>query len=77
MSGYDRKSLTLSHKSKDAVTFEIEIDITGTDQWKVYRSFEVAPGEKLRHEFPAAFSAYWVRLRSSGAAIVTGEFRYE
>jgi hypothetical protein len=77
MAGYDRKSLALSHESGNAVTFGVEIDITGTGHWKPYRSFEVAPGETLRHEFPAAFSAYWVRLRSSAAAIVTGEFRYE
>lgn len=77
MAGYDKKLLTVSHSSPSAVAVRVEIDITGSGLWQPYRAFKIAPRKDLRHEFPPAFSAYWVRLKSLSTATVTAELRYE
>jgi hypothetical protein len=75
--GYDKKSLTLSHSEKQAVTFTVEADFTGTGDWRTCEKLTVPPGQPLVHEFPAAFSAYWLRLKSDHATTATATFRYE
>ena len=75
--GYDRKTLTLSHDAARPVTITVEVDITGDGDWQPCRSVAVQPGEKAAHTFPAAFSAYWVRVKSDAACRASAEFRYE
>ncbi len=75
-SGYDHKSLTLSHTGKESVTFKIEADITGTGKWGEVTSLTVKPGEKLEHKFPEAFAAYWLRITSSADTTATAQFQY-
>ncbi len=77
MAGYDRKSLTVSHDAAQTVTFDVQVDITGTDCWQTYRTLEVPPGREVHHVFPEAFGAYWVRLVSSADAVATAQLRYE
>ncbi|MEY5011893.1 MAG: hypothetical protein RLZZ253_3032, partial [Verrucomicrobiota bacterium] len=59
MTGYDRKTLTLSHHSAADVTITVEVDITGYGTWKTYRALTVPVGEKVVHQFPDDFNAYW------------------
>jgi hypothetical protein len=61
MTGYDRKSVELSHDAPDTVTIRLEADIAGTGAWTEYRSFPIAPGRVVFHEFPDAWGAYWIR----------------
>jgi hypothetical protein len=56
---------------------QIECDITGTGLWIPYQEFEVAAGERLTHEFPAAFSAYWLRVISRTDCQATAQLKYE
>ncbi len=74
--GYDHKRLTLSHAGKEAVTFKVEADFTGTGKWSEVTSLQVKPGEKLEHHFPAAFSAYWLRVTASADTKATAQFDY-
>jgi hypothetical protein len=74
--GYDHKRLTLSHASKEAVTFKIEADFTGTGVWSEVVSLAVKPGEKLEQNFPDAFGAYWLRVSASAATKATAQFEY-
>jgi hypothetical protein len=74
MTAYDEKSLTLA-TDKDA-TITAEIDLTGDGKWVAYRSFPVKAGSPLEHDFPAGFSAYWIRFKSSGDATVTAQLAY-
>jgi hypothetical protein len=55
----------------------VEVDITGTGQWVAYRAFEVGAGTDVRHEFPAAFSAYWVRVVADKDCAATAWLVYE
>jgi hypothetical protein len=77
MTGYDRKTLTLSHQSDRNVTIRIEVDIDGNGTWKNYRGFNVPPGKTVRYSFPEAFGAYWVRTVASRDAVATAQLIYE
>jgi hypothetical protein len=76
-SGYDQKRLTLSHQSKQAVTFNVQADFTGTGEFAEVTRLTVQPGQKLEHNFPDAFGAYWLRLVADQDATATATFTYE
>ena len=76
MTGYDHKSLELSHRAAAPVTMTLEADLCGDGRWTVVRDFVVQPGQTLRHEFPRAWSAYWVRMRASAACAASAQFTY-
>ena len=75
--GYDRKTLTLSHDSASSIKVRIECDITGTGLWISYREFDVPPSETVLHEFPPAFTACWLRAVSSSDCQMTAQLKYE
>jgi hypothetical protein len=77
MTGFDRKSLSLSHRGPDPVEMRMEIDLAGTGLWKECRRFRVEPGQTVDYEFPRAFQAYWVRFAMDRDAVATAQFRYE
>jgi len=77
MTGYDRKRAEFSHGSESAVTFRIEVDITGRGLWKTYDELTVEPGETRLHEFPAGFGAHWVRLSTDMNCRATAFFIYD
>ncbi|HSP42881.1 MAG TPA: hypothetical protein VLO11_08425 [Luteolibacter sp.] len=74
--GYDIKSLELSHHGKSAVTIRLEADFTGNGSWQPVRSFNVPASETLKHDFPAAFAAYWFRLVTEQDTTATAAFTY-
>ena len=71
LTGYDRKTVTLSHTTAAPVRFRVEVDLTGTGQWVNYRSFDVPAGQSLAHAFPAAYQAYWLRVVAESATTAT------
>ncbi len=75
MRGYDRKSVILRHDAEGLVRFDLEVDITGTGAWRRYRRLEVK-AERV-FEFPAEFSAYWVRARVDQDCVATVRFEYQ
>ena len=77
MTGYDRKRVDLSHDAAEAVAFTVEVDFLATGRWAVYRTFQVPPGKALRHDFPAGYSAHWVRVRADRNCRATASFLYE
>jgi hypothetical protein len=77
MTGYDRKSVVLSHAGAGPVRMSVEVDITGTGKWAAYRDFEVPAGGSVLHRFPDAFGAYWVRVVPDKDTTATAQFTYE
>ncbi len=77
MAGYDRKRLALSQTSSTAVTFRLEVDITGTGLWHVFELLEVPAGGHVEFAFPPGFEAYWVRLVPEANCRATAGFVYE
>lgn len=59
---YDKKSLKLSHNSKQSVTFTIQIDPIGHAPWMTYKKITVKPNQVFNFTFPDAFQARWVRF---------------
>ncbi|WP_145248237.1 hypothetical protein [Aeoliella mucimassa] len=76
MAGYDQKQLELSHDAATAVEFTIEVDFLGTDEWSVYDTLTVQPGESLVHSFADGYSAHWVRISSNTSTNATAWFTY-
>lgn len=74
--GYDRKILTLSHQSENAVEFAVEVDITGEGDWQEYKRFMVKPAETFTHTFEEGYNAYWVRIRSMTDTTASATFQY-
>ena len=75
MTGYDKKSLTLS--ADKAVKISVEVDITGTGLWQAWQTLEVAPGKPTEYRFPDAFNAYWVRVVADKDCTATATLQYE
>jgi hypothetical protein len=74
MTGYDKKSLTLS-ADKDA-TLTAEIDLSGRGHWVTYQTFPVKAGTPVEHAFPDGFSAYWIRFKSGEDATISAQLDY-
>lgn len=77
MTGYDRKSISLSHDADKTVQMTVEVDVSGNGDWKPYKTFEVKAGESQSHDFPAAFQAYWVRVVADADCKATAWLTYE
>ena len=76
MTGYDRKSIQLSHAADEPVEFTVQVDISGEGLWVPYRAFRVAAGQTVEHEFPEGFGAYWVRTSVDRPCRATAQLRY-
>ncbi len=76
MTGFDHKVLHLTNESDRAITLTVEVDFLGDGSWQLYDALPMAPSGYVHHEFPAAFSAHWVRLRVDAPSRVTAQFFY-
>ncbi|CAN5916749.1 hypothetical protein BH11VER1_BH11VER1_22050 [soil metagenome] len=77
MTNFDKKTLTLSHNSKDNVEFTVEVDFLANSKWQEYRKISVPAGESVKYAFPQGYQAHWVRLKSSAACEATAQLLYE
>ncbi len=77
MTGYDRKTLTLSHRASEAVAMRVEVDLSGTGRWVEYRQFTVPAGVKVTHPFQAGFQAYWLRVTADHATTASAHLVYQ
>ena len=60
MTAYDKKTLQLAISADATVT--IEVDLTGDGNWSTYKTVELKVDDSFDHQFPDAFSAYWIRF---------------
>ena len=77
MAGYDRKTLELSHDADGPVRVTVEVDTAADGAWHPFRTFDVPPGKKVTFEFPAGYSAQWLRVRADKACKATAQLTYE
>jgi len=76
MTGFDKKGLHLAQEGGGDATFTLEVDFLGDGAWKRYGAFTVPAGGYVHHEFPAGFSAHWVRVTSDADCTATAHFTY-
>ncbi len=77
MTGFDRKVVHLKQTSSAPVQFTIEVDFLGDGSWETYETISVPPNGYRHHEFPAGFSAHWVRARAERECTATVSFNYQ
>jgi|GEM_PF-215373 len=75
--GYDNKKLILSHSSREPVTFRVQADFTGSENWVDYTTLTVSPGKTITYQFPDAFGAYWLRIVADKDTTATATFMYD
>lgn len=76
MTGYDKKSVELSHDAAEPVGVTIEVDVDHR-HWVPLTTLKVLPGKPLKHDFDEGFSANWVRLRAGKSCTASAVFTYE
>jgi hypothetical protein len=76
MTGFARKTLRLSHKSRRAVAFRLEVDSTGDGTFFAYASFTVPPEEIVTFTFPDGYQAHWLRLVPERSTVATAQLTY-
>ena len=74
--GYDRKTVSMSHEASHSVTITLQIDLDGTGLWVDYQEFEIPSGKRITHQFPAQFSAAWIRAVCVADTSATVQFKY-
>lgn len=75
MTGFDHKVLHIRNSSKTNAAFRIEVDFLGDGSWEPYETVHL--NDSYKHlEFPAGFSAHWVRITSSADCNATATFIY-
>ncbi len=75
--GYDRRTLALSQRGAESVTFKIELDLTGDGRWVEWKTFAVATGKAVEEIFPSEVQARWLRVVSDQDTNATAIFHYE
>ncbi|NEW80894.1 MAG: hypothetical protein GZ094_00790 [Mariniphaga sp.] len=74
---YDKRSLKLSHDSKETVTFTIEVEPIGHGPWMNYKVVTVKPGETFEYSFPETFQSRWIRFAADKDCNATAWLKYE
>ena len=78
MTDFESKRVELSHRAERAVAFTIEVEPTvQRKHWKTYKTITVPAGEQVTHDFPAGFTAHWVRVRADQDCTATAQFIYD
>ena len=76
MTGFDEKTVRLSHDRPAPIAVRVEIDLTGTGIWVPYGTYDVPAGRVLEHRFPEGFTAYWLRVVAAADARATAQLTY-
>ena len=76
MTGFDRKSLTLSQTGADSVKVRLELDLTGTGVWKTYQTYRVESGKPVQVAL-SDVRGYWLRVTPDRACTATAWLVYE
>ena len=76
MTGFDRKVLHLAHDADGPVAFAVEVDFLGDGSWHAYEVIQVPGRGYVHHEFPAGFSAHWVRVTVDRGCTASAYFHY-
>jgi hypothetical protein len=77
MTGYERKTLTLSHQSPQPVRMHVQVDLAGTGEWVTYAAIDVPAGQKVERAFPVGYDAYWLRVIADMDTTATAWLVYE
>lgn len=75
MTGYDKKRVTLSADRDTAITMEVDFD--HQSGWHAYKVVTLQADAPVTYEFPASFSAHWIRFIASNDCEATAQMTYQ
>lgn len=76
-SGYDHRILHLSHANKGDVTFTLEVDRKGTNEWASIGEIAVREGKSVFHTFGEKEIGAWIRISpDKDTTSTTAHFQY-
>lgn len=73
LSGFAPRELRISHRSRRAVRFRVEVDVCADGIFRPWRELEAGPGETAVLVFPAGWRAHWLRLVPAMATVATAQ----
>jgi hypothetical protein len=73
---YDQRSLSLSHDSKELVTFTMDVEPVGHGPWMTYKTITVQPQEVFEFLFPDSFQSRWIRFSADKECKATAWLKY-
>jgi hypothetical protein len=76
VNGFEKKVLHLSHAAAEAVTFTVEIDRAGNNQWQPYHTITVPAHGYRYYIFPAGRDAGWVRVKANKQCVASAFFHF-
>lgn len=76
VNGFGKKILHLSHESNDAITFNLEVDQSGNNNWQSYKTITVPANGYQYFVFPENFSAQWIRIKTNKNCTATAFFHF-
>lgn len=74
VAGYSKRILHLSHTANQVITFDLEIDRLGTNEWTSYHQLEVPASGYVFHSLPTDLDAQWIRIKAEQACTATAYF---
>jgi len=74
---YDQRSLSLSHKLKETVSFNIQVEPIGHGPWMTFQEVKVNPGETFNLIFPDNFQSRWIRFVADKDCKATAWLKYQ
>lgn len=74
---YDTREMSLSHSGTGKVKFKVEVDPTGDGQWFTYAEYEIPADQVVKHRFPNAFQARWIRITTDRDTEATAFFEFK
>ena len=74
MTGYDKKTLSLTADKDVTITLEVDFDHNG---WHTYKKVTLKAGENFNHVFPDGYSAHWIRATADKDCKATLWLKYE
>ena len=76
INGFNQKVVHLVHNTSESVTFTLEIDQNGDNQWTFYQTIVVNESGYEYYLFPKDFSAHWIRFRIDRSCNASAYFFY-
>ena len=64
IAGYEQRVLHLGHDAGEPVTYHLEVDTTGKNDWEDYAEVEVPAEGYAYHVIPAGAAGEWMRVRA-------------
>ncbi len=75
-SGFSRRAVHLVNENSHPVTFTMEVDRRGTNQWEPLREFSVAANASVWHAFDPQEAGVWLRVQADRDCVATAQFHF-